>query len=79
MPLLNNKFTSEVFLAPFLYVNVESKVGEPTSLTMLKLMIRLRTPSETCEPIECFSKVLDGTHIACGSRIGRRLDVVFSL
>jgi hypothetical protein len=35
MPLLNNKSTSEVFLAPFLYVNVESEIGEPTSLAML--------------------------------------------
>jgi hypothetical protein len=45
--LLNDKSTSEVFLAPFWYVNVESKVGEPTSLIMLELMIRLRTPSAT--------------------------------
>ncbi len=53
-------------------MNVESKVGEPTSLTMLELVTKL----QTCEPIECSSKVLDGTPIACGSRIGRGLDVV---
>jgi hypothetical protein len=58
-------------------VNVESKVGEPTSLTMLELVTRLRTPSTTREPIECLSKVLDGTSVACGSGIGRRPDVVF--
>jgi hypothetical protein len=33
--LLNNKSTSEVFLVPFWYVNVESKVGEPITLAML--------------------------------------------
>jgi len=58
-------------------VNVESEVGDPTNLTMLKLITRLRTPSTTREPIECLSKVLDGTPIACGSRISRGLDVVF--
>jgi hypothetical protein len=36
-----------------------------------------RMPFTTCELIECLSKVLDGTPIACGSRIGRGLDVVF--
>jgi hypothetical protein len=77
MPLLNNKSTSEVFLAAYWYVNVESKVGEPTSLAMLELVTKLRTPFATCEPIKCLSKVLDGTPIACGSGIGRRLDVVF--
>jgi hypothetical protein len=44
---------------------------------MLKLVTRLRTPSATREPIECFSKVLDGTPIACGSGIGRWPNVVF--
>jgi len=58
-------------------VNVESEVGEPTSLTMLKPVTRLQTPSITCEPIECLSKVLDGTPVACGSTIGKGLDVVF--
>ncbi len=76
-PLLSNKFTSEVFLVPFWYVNVESKVGEPTSLAMLELMTRLWTPSTTGEPIECLSKVLDGTPVACGSGIGWWLNVVF--
>jgi hypothetical protein len=42
-------------------VNVELKVREPTSLIMLKLVTRLRTPSATRELIECISKVLDGT------------------
>jgi hypothetical protein len=60
-------------------VNVESEVGKAISLTMLKLVTRLRTPSTTCEPIECFSKVLDGTLIACGSRIGKGPDVVFKV
>ncbi len=77
MPLLNNKSTSEVFLVPFWYVNVESEVGELTNLAMIKLVIRLRTPFTTREPIECLSKVLDGTHVACGSGIGRGPDVVF--
>ncbi len=77
MPLLSNKSTNEVFLAPFWYVNVELEVGEPTSLAMLKLVSRLQTPSPTREQIECLSKVLDGTHVACGSRIGRGPDVVF--
>ncbi len=74
---MNNKCTSEVLLTPFLYVNVESKVGEPTNLTMLELVTRLRTPFITHEPIECLSKVLDGTPVACGSGIGRGSDVVF--
>jgi hypothetical protein len=76
IPLMSNKFTSEVFLTPFLYVNVESEVGKPTNLTMLQLMTRLRTPSTTREPIKCLSKVLDGTFVACGSGIGRGPDVV---
>ncbi len=75
--LLNNKSTSEVLLAPFWYVNVKSEVGEPTSLTMLELVTKLQMPSVTREPTECFSKVLDGTPITCGSRIGKGLDVVF--
>jgi len=79
MPLLNNKSTSEVFLAPFWYVNVESEVGELISLTMLELVTRLRTPSTTRELIKCLSKVLDGTPIACGSRICRGPDVVFKV
>jgi len=29
--------------------------------------------------IECFSKVLDGTSVACGSGIGKGLDVVFKV
>jgi hypothetical protein len=78
-PLLTNKSTSEVFLAPFWYVNVESKVGKPTSLAMLKLVTRLRMPSTTREPIKCLSKVLDGTPITCGSGIGRGPNVVFRL
>jgi len=76
-PLLSNKSTSEVFLAPFWYVNVESEVGEPTSLAMLELMTRLWMPSTIGGPIECLSKVLDGTLITCGSEIGRGLNVVF--
>jgi hypothetical protein len=66
-----------VLLAPFWYVNVKSEVGEPTSLTMLELVTKLQMPSVTREPTECFSKVLDGTPITCGSRIGKGLDVVF--
>ncbi len=77
MPLLNNKSTSEVFLAPFWYVNIELEVGEFTSLTMLELLTRLQTPSTTCELIECLSKVLDGTPITCGSRICRGPNVMF--
>jgi hypothetical protein len=57
-------------------VNVKSEIGEPTSLTMIKVMPRLRMPS-TCEPTESFSKVLDGTLVACGSGIDRGPDVVF--
>jgi len=60
-------------------VNVESKVGEPTSLAMLELVIRLRTPSTTCEPIKCLSKVLDGTPVACGLGISRGPNVVFKV
>ncbi len=51
-------------------MNVESKVGKPTSLVMLKLVTKSQTPFTTREPIECLSKVLDGTHVACGSGIG---------
>jgi hypothetical protein len=72
MPLLNNKSTSEVSLAPFWYVN-----GEPISLAMLELVTRLRTPSITREQIECLSKMLDRTLVACGSGIGKGHDVVF--
>jgi hypothetical protein len=46
---------------------------------MLGLMTKLRTPSTTREPIECLSKVLDGTLVAYGSGIGRGLDVVFKV
>jgi hypothetical protein len=58
-------------------VNVKSNVGKPISLAMLELVTKLQTPSTTCERIECLSKVLDGTFIAYGLGIGRRLDVVF--
>jgi len=58
-------------------VNVESEVGEPISLAMLKLVTRLRMLSATHEPIECLSKVLNGTPVACGLAIGRGLDVMF--
>jgi len=60
-------------------VNVVSKVGEPTSLAMLELVTRLQTPSTPCEPIECLSKVLDGTFITCGSGISKRLYVMFKV
>jgi hypothetical protein len=60
-------------------MNVESKVGDPISLAMLELVTRFRTPSPTHEPIECLSKVLDGTLVACGSGIGRGPDVVFKV
>ncbi len=60
-------------------MNVESEVGKPTSLAMLELVTRLRTSSATREPIECLSKVLDGTFVACGSGIGRGPDVVFKV
>jgi hypothetical protein len=76
-PLLNNKSANEVFLVPFWYVNVKLEVRVPTNLAMLELVTRLRTPSTTREPIECLFKLLDGTPVACGSRIGRGLDVVF--
>jgi hypothetical protein len=33
-PLLSNKSTSEVFLVPYCYVNVEAEVGKPTNLAM---------------------------------------------
>jgi hypothetical protein len=44
---------------------------------MLELVTRSRTPSLTRELIECLSKVLNGTPIACGSGIGKGPDVVF--
>jgi hypothetical protein len=44
---------------------------------MLELVTKLRMPSITRELIECLSKVLDGTLIACGSEIGREPDVMF--
>jgi hypothetical protein len=66
-----------VFSAPSWYINVESKVGEPTSLTMLELVTRLWMPSPTHEPIERLSKVLDGTLVTRGSGIGRGPNVVF--
>jgi len=78
-PLLSDKSTSEVFKTPFWYVNVESEVGKPTSLTMLELATGLQTPSATREPIECLSKVLDGTSVACGLGIGRGPDVMFKV
>jgi hypothetical protein len=40
-------------------------------------MTRLRKPFVIGEPIECLSKVLDRTLVACGFRIGRERDVVF--
>jgi hypothetical protein len=58
-------------------VNVELEIGKPTNLAMLKIMTRLRTPSPTHEPIECLSKVLDGTPVACGLGISKRPDVMF--
>jgi hypothetical protein len=60
-------------------VNVESKVGEPTSLTMLELMTRLQTSFATGELIKCLSKMLDGTPITCGSRIGGGPNVMFKV
>ncbi len=60
-------------------MKVELEVGEPTSLTMLELMTKSQTPSATREPIECLSKELDGTHVACGLGIGRGHDVVFKV
>ncbi len=58
-------------------MNVELEVREPSSLAMLELMIRLRTPPATRELIDYISKVLDGTPVACGSGIGKGPDVVF--
>jgi hypothetical protein len=60
-------------------VYVESEVGKPTSLAMLELVTKLRTPSATCEPIDCLSKVLDGTFVACGLGIGRGPHVMFKV
>ncbi len=51
---------AKVGLWHFWYVNIESEVGEPTSLAMLELVTILQTPSTTREPIECLSKVLHG-------------------
>jgi len=58
-------------------VNVKLEVGEPTSLAMLELVTKLRTPSVTRELIECLSKVLDGTLVAGGLMIGKGLDIMF--
>jgi len=44
---------------------------------MLELVTILRTPLVIHVPIECLSKVLDGTPIACGLGIGKRPDVMF--
>jgi hypothetical protein len=60
-------------------VNVKSEVGKPTSLAMLELVTKLQMSSVTHELIECLSKVLDGTSIACGSGIGRGPNVVFKV
>jgi hypothetical protein len=68
-----------VFLAPFLYVNVESKVREPISLAMLKLVTKLQMPSITHEPIEWLFKVLDRTFLACRLRIGKEPNVMFRI
>ncbi len=65
-----------MFLIPFCYVNVELEVAERINLTMLELVTKLRTLFTTRKPIEYLSKVLDGTHVACGSRIGRGPNVV---
>jgi hypothetical protein len=40
-------------------------------------MIWVRMPFATCEPIECFSKVLNRTPLTCGLGIGKGPDVVF--
>jgi hypothetical protein len=40
-------------------------------------MTKLQTPFVIGERIECLSKVLDRTLVACGFRIGRERDVVF--
>ncbi len=60
-------------------MNVKSEVGKPISLAVLELVTRLRMPSVTREPIECLSKVLDGTSVTCGLGIGRRPDVMFEV
>jgi hypothetical protein len=49
---------------------------KPRVATSMLLMTILWAPSATREPIECLSKVLDGTHVACGLGIGRGHDVV---
>ncbi len=58
-------------------MNVQLEVGEPTSLAMLELMTKLQMPFATYELMECLSKVLDGTHVACGLGTSRGLDFVF--
>jgi hypothetical protein len=58
-------------------VNVESEVGKPTNLAKLKLVTRLQIPFVISESIECLSKVLDGTPVACGFGIGKEPDVMF--
>jgi hypothetical protein len=68
-----------VFLIPFWYANIKSEVGKPTSLAMLELVTKLRTPSTTRELIECLSKVLDGTSVACELGIDRGLDVLLKV
>jgi hypothetical protein len=60
-------------------VNVKLEVGKPTSLAMLELMTRLQTPFAIGELIECLSKVLDGTLVACGLGIGKGPNVVFKV
>jgi hypothetical protein len=60
-------------------VNVESEVGKPTSLAMLELVTRLRTPFATRVPIDYLTKVLDGTSVACGSGLGRGPDAMFKV
>jgi hypothetical protein len=44
---------------------------------MLELVTKSRTPFVTSVPIKCLSKVLDGSFVACGYRIGRGPNVVF--
>jgi len=58
-------------------VNVELEVRKPISLVMVELVTKLQTPSTTHEPIQCLSKVLDGTPITCGLGIGKGPNVLF--
>jgi hypothetical protein len=51
-----------VFLPPFWYVNVESEVREPTSLTMLEVVTRSRSSSITSVSQPYFEKGEDETH-----------------